>query len=75
VQDALVARKVLEVENIRRYKAPFVMEGGAFHVDGEGTLIVSPVWLCYTLAQLGCHQPRLLLVPRRCIWRRFAHVG
>ena len=40
-QDDLVARKVLEIEGCDRYRAPLVMEGGAIHVDGEGTLITT----------------------------------
>ncbi len=40
-QDDLVARKVLEVERLDRYRAPFVNEGGAIHSDGEGTLLVT----------------------------------
>lgn len=40
-QDALVARKVLEIERIDRYKADMVLEGGSIHVDGEGTLLVT----------------------------------
>jgi agmatine deiminase len=40
-QDELVARKVLEVEGRDRYQAPFILEGGAIHVDGEGTLITT----------------------------------
>lgn len=40
-QDDLVARKVLEMEGCDRYRAPLVLEGGAFHVDGEGTLITT----------------------------------
>ncbi len=40
-QDELVARKVLEIERRERYRAPFVNEGGAIHVDGEGTLLVT----------------------------------
>ncbi len=40
-QDELVARKVLEIEHCDRYRAPFVLEGGAIHVDGEGTLITT----------------------------------
>ena len=40
-QDDLVARKVLEIEARQRYRAPLVMEGGAVHVDGEGTLITT----------------------------------
>jgi len=40
-QDDLVARKVLEIERVDRYRAPIVNEGGAIHVDGEGTLLVT----------------------------------
>lgn len=40
-QDDLVARKVLEVEGRERYRAPLIMEGGAIHVDGQGTLITT----------------------------------
>lgn len=40
-QDDLVARKVLEIEGRDRYRAPFVLEGGAIHVDGQGTLITT----------------------------------
>jgi agmatine deiminase len=40
-QDDLVARKVLEIERVDCYRAPFVLEGGAIHVDGQGTLITT----------------------------------
>ncbi|MES1195722.1 MAG: agmatine deiminase [Steroidobacter sp.] len=40
-QDDLVARKVLEIEQLDRYRAPFVLEGGAIHVDGQGTALVT----------------------------------
>lgn len=40
-QDQLVARKVLEIEGLDRYKAPLVLEGGSIHVDGEGTLLTT----------------------------------
>lgn len=40
-QDDRVAQKVLEVEAMDRYRAPLILEGGAFHVDGEGTLITT----------------------------------
>ncbi|HYC10504.1 MAG TPA: agmatine deiminase, partial [Steroidobacteraceae bacterium] len=40
-QDELVARKVLECESLARYRAPMVNEGGAIHVDGEGTALVT----------------------------------
>ncbi len=40
-EDDLVARKVLEIERADRYRATLVSEGGAIHVDGEGTLLVT----------------------------------
>ncbi len=40
-QDDLVARKVLEIERLPRYRAPLINEGGAIHVDGEGTALVT----------------------------------
>jgi agmatine deiminase len=40
-QDDLVARKVLEIERLERYRAPLINEGGAIHVDGEGTALVT----------------------------------
>jgi agmatine deiminase len=40
-EDDAVAQKVLEVEGRDRYRAPFVLEGGAIHVDGQGTLITT----------------------------------
>jgi len=47
-QDALVARKVLEIECVDRYKADMVLEGGSIHVDGEGTLLVTEECLLNT---------------------------
>jgi agmatine deiminase len=40
-KDAAVARAVLEHHEIERFEAPLIMEGGSFHVDGEGTLIAT----------------------------------
>jgi agmatine deiminase len=40
-QDDLVAQKVAAVEGVDRYRAPLVMEGGAIHTDGQGTLLVT----------------------------------
>ncbi len=40
-RDERVARKVLEIERAGRYRAPFVLEGGSIHVDGEGTVITT----------------------------------
>lgn len=38
-RDDRVAAKVLEIEGDDRYRAPIVLEGGAIHVDGEGTVL------------------------------------
>jgi len=40
-RDDRVARKVLEIEGAERYRAPIVLEGGAIHVDGEGTVMAT----------------------------------
>jgi agmatine deiminase len=40
-RDARVAAKVAEIERLPRYPAPLVLEGGAIHVDGQGTLITT----------------------------------
>lgn len=39
--DREVGRLVLEHLGLPRFQAPLVMEGGSFHVDGEGTLITT----------------------------------
>ena len=38
--DDLVARKMLELAGGRWFRAPLVIEGGAIHVDGEGSALV-----------------------------------
>jgi agmatine deiminase len=40
-RDEAVAQKVIEIEGCDRYRAPFVLEGGSIHVDGQGTLITT----------------------------------
>ncbi|MBU2713273.1 agmatine deiminase [Zooshikella harenae] len=40
-QDQLVAHKISALHGFPCYQAPFVLEGGAIHVDGEGTLITT----------------------------------
>jgi agmatine deiminase len=40
-KDQLIPLKIAELEGVDRYKAPLVMEGGSFHVDGEGTVITT----------------------------------
>jgi len=40
-KDQTVPRKVAEIERVDRYEAPLVLEGGSFHVDGEGTVLTT----------------------------------
>ncbi len=40
-EDDKVAQKVLEIEGCGRYRAPLINEGGAIHVDGQGTALVT----------------------------------
>ncbi len=40
-QDNLVAQKILGMEWVDRYKTDFILEGGAIHVDGQGTALVT----------------------------------
>ena len=40
-RDTLIAQKILEIERLPRYATDLVMEGGAFHVDGEGCCITT----------------------------------
>jgi agmatine deiminase len=40
-RDEEVARKILEIEGAERYRPDFVLEGGAIHVDGQGTCLTT----------------------------------
>jgi len=40
-KDEKIARRVLCTENMYRYKAPFILEGGSIHVDGQGTVLTT----------------------------------
>jgi agmatine deiminase len=40
-RDGQVAQKVLELTGSDRYPAPLINEGGAIHVDGQGTVLVT----------------------------------
>ena len=40
-KDRLAAAVILEQERIERIGAPFVLEGGSIHVDGQGTVITT----------------------------------
>ncbi len=43
--DDAVAAKMLQMERAARYRAPKIIEGGAIHVDGEGTVLVTEACL------------------------------
>jgi agmatine deiminase len=40
-KDDAVAQKMAEIERVERYRAPIVLEGGAIHTDGEGTMLTT----------------------------------
>ena len=40
-ETAQMARRVSELTGARRFRAPIVLEGGALHTDGEGTLLTT----------------------------------
>ncbi|GAC1664464.1 MAG: agmatine deiminase [Steroidobacteraceae bacterium] len=40
-RDDEVAQKILELEGADRYRTSFVLEGGAIHVDGQGTCLTT----------------------------------
>lgn len=62
-KDELVARRVLDIEGLARYRAPIVCEGGSIHADGEGTLLVTEECLLNRNRnpQLGQRQIEMLL--------------
>ena len=45
-QDNMIAQKICELERVDTYKTKnFVLEGGSFHVDGEGTVLTTEMCL------------------------------
>lgn len=43
--DDAVAAKMCDLERARRFRAPLITEGGALHVDGEGTVLTTEACL------------------------------
>lgn len=73
-RDDEVARKIAEIETADRYRAPFVLEGGAIHVDGQGTCLTTEECLLnpnrnphLSRAQIEIELQRYLGI-RRVIW-------
>jgi agmatine deiminase len=73
-RDERVARKVLEIERAERYRAPIVLEGGAIHVDGEGTVLSTEECLLNRNRNPGCSRAQIertlcdYLGAERVIW-------
>jgi agmatine deiminase len=44
-KDAKISERIAAARDMRWYRAPFVLEGGGFSVDGEGTLIATEQFL------------------------------
>lgn len=40
-EDARLASRILEHQSLRRFEAPLVLEGGAIHSDGQGTVLTT----------------------------------
>ena len=40
-KDAELADRILDSLSLRSFKAPFILEGGSIHVDGEGTVLTT----------------------------------
>jgi agmatine deiminase len=73
-RDDEVAQKVLEIEGAQRYRTSFVLEGGAIHVDGQGTCLTTEECLLnpnrnphLTRAEVE-EQLRRYLAVERVIW-------
>jgi agmatine deiminase len=64
-QDDAVAQKVIEIEGRDRYRAPFVLEGGAIHVDGQGTLITTEECLLNPIAIRTCRAQEIETLLKR----------
>lgn len=64
-RDEEVAQKVLEIEGSDRYRAPLVLEGGAIHVDGQGTCLTTEECLLNPNRNAGMSRTDIELMLRR----------
>jgi agmatine deiminase len=64
-RDDEVAQKVLEIEGVDRYRTPFILEGGAIHVDGQGTCLTTEECLLNPNRNAGLGRAEIEEVLRR----------
>lgn len=73
-RDQQVAQKVLEIAGCARYCAPMINEGGAIHVDGEGTVLLTEQCLLNPNRNPGLSRARIEALLRAylgvscCLW-------
>lgn len=75
--DDAMAQKICELQNIDSYRTDgFVLEGGSFHVDGEGTLITTEMCLLspgrnphMTKEEIEEKLKEYLSITPSCAWR------
>jgi agmatine deiminase len=58
-RDDAAAQKILEIEGADRYRAPLVLEGGAIHVDGEGTVMATEQCLLHRNRNPALARPQI----------------
>ncbi len=75
-QDERVAAEVLGREGRARYRAPIVIEGGAIHVDGEGTALLAEECVLNPNRNPGMTRERMEAVLREYLGvRQFIWLG
>ena len=57
--DEMVSRRVAAHIGVQSYRAPLILEGGSFHVDGRGTLITTEECLLHSSRNKSLDRPQL----------------
>ena len=65
-EDAALAKRILAHTDTPRLAAPFVLEGGSFHVDGEGTVLTTAQ--CLLHPNRNPHLTRADIEQNLCDW-------
>ncbi|MGL6030006.1 MAG: agmatine deiminase family protein [Legionella sp.] len=79
--DQQIAKQVIALSGAHYLHAPLVMEGGAFHVDGEGTLLTSKECLLHSNRNPGLSQAKIeqnlcdYLAVTKIIWLNKGLIG